>query len=334
MKIYGNIMLQNKFFVGTVEIEDGKIISIKQKKEEYDFRGSVIPTFINMHTHIGDFYYSEEPQGTLEEVVGPGGIKYRILQNSKKVLRGMKDAINMMQRCGISHFVDFREGGKGGVNLLREASQGFKIKPIILGRGDLWDDADGVGLSSITDVEFNDATKLSEKAHKANKIFAIHASENKREDIKKILSLKPDFLVHMLKATDKDLKMVAQENIPVVITPRANAFWGSMPNIPKLKSLSLKVALGTDNGMLSSPCMFREIEFAYRISRIQGEYGRISPEDIIRMATTVPREILGIRDNVVGKGANIVVFKKIITPYQIVTKASCRDIRFVTRSVY
>ncbi len=333
MKIYGNIMLQNNFFVGTVEIEDGKIVEIKEKKEECDFRGTIIPTFINMHTHIGDFYYPYEPQGTLEEVVGPGGLKHRILQNTKNVFKGMKEAMRIMQRCGVSHFVDFREGGKEGVELLRRASKGFRIKPIILGRGGLWENADGIGLSSITDVEFEEARRLAEKAHRANKIFALHASENRRENIKAILALKPNFLVHMLKATDEDLRIVAWKNIPLVITPRANAFWGIIPNISKLKSMGLKIALGTDNGMISPPCMFREMEFAYRISKIQREYGGITPEDVIRMATVYPREILGIRDNIMGEVANVIIFKKIMTPYQIVTKSSCRDIKFVIRGM-
>jgi hypothetical protein len=51
------------------------------------------------------------------------------------------------------------------------------------------------------------------------------------------------------------------------------------------------------------------------------------------MATIYPREILGIRDNIVGEVANVIIFKKIMTPYQIVTKASCRDIRFVIRGM-
>ena len=333
MKLYGNIMLQENFFVGTIEIENRRIVSIRKRKEKYDFRGTVIPTFINMHTHIGDFYYPEEPHGTLEEVVGPGGLKQSILKDTEKVFRGMRDAMRMMQRCGTSHFVDFREGGKKGVDLLRKASKGLGLKPIVLGREDVWENADGVGLSSISDVGLEEARRLAKKTHGKNKIFALHASENKREDIDTILSLRPNFLVHMLKAREEDLIKVVRNNVPLVITPRANAFWGSMPNIPRLKSLCLKIALGTDNGMISSPCMFREMEFAYRISRIQNEYEKISPEDVIKMATTNPREILGIKDNKLEETANVIVFKKILTPYQIVTKASCRDIRFIIRSV-
>ena len=329
MKIYGNIMLRRDFFSGTVEIEDGRLLSFSNKKEEYDFKGTVIPTFINMHTHIGDFYYSQEPRGSLEDVVGPGGLKHKILRNTKDVLRGMKRALRIMQKCGISHFVDFREGGREGVKLLRKAAEGFRIRAVILGREDLWPDADGIGISSVTDVGFENAKDLAAKAHKAHKIFSLHASENRREDIDTILSLKPDFLVHMLTASDEDLKKAAEEKIPIVLTPRANAFWGLIPNIPKLKTMGLKIALGTDNGMISSPCLFREMEFAYRISKLQKGHGEIRPEDIIRMVTANPREILGINDNFTGGPVSIIVFKRIMTPYEIVTKASRGDIRFV-----
>ncbi len=332
MKIYGNILLNDKFFVGTIEVEDGKIISIVEKKEKYDFRGTVIPTFINMHTHIGDFFYSQEPEGDLEVVVGPGGLKHRILKDPKNVFLGMRKAMRMMQSCGISHFVDFREGGKEGVDLILKASEGFWIKPIVLGRGDLWDNADGVGISSISDVGYDTARYLSQKTHKSGKIFALHASENRREDIDKILSLKPNFVVHMLVARDDDLIKMKEKNIPLVITPRANAFWGKIPNIPKLKHLGLKISLGTDNGMISSPCMFREMEFSYRISRLQEckKTGtKITPEDVIKMATVIPREILGIHDNSLNEDANLIVFKKILTPYEIVTRTSSRDIRLI-----
>ncbi len=335
MKIYGNILLGDEFFVGTIEIEDGKIISIKKKKENYDFRGTVIPTFINMHTHIGDFFYSDEPQGDLEDVVGPGGLKDRILRNSKNVFRGMRRAMRMMQRCGTSHFVDFREGGKKGVDLILKASNGLRIKPIILGRGDLWDNADGVGISSVSDVGYDIARELSQKTHKSGKIFALHASEKRREDIDRIISLRPNFVVHMLAASDDDLMKIMKNNIPLVITPRANAFWGKVPNIPKLRYIGLKVSLGTDNGMISLPCMFREMEFTYRISRLQEYCGvnvKVTPEDVIKMATVTPRDILNIRDNSVGMEANLIVFKKILTPYEIVTKASCRDIRLILTS--
>ena len=326
MKIYGNIILGDEFFRGTIELKDGTIVDIKKKKENYDIRGTVIPTFINMHTHIGDFYYGKEPPHNIEDAVGPRGLKLKILKNRRGVIRGMRRAMKIMQKCGISHFVDFREGGEDGINLLMEAKRGLKIVPVILGRGGLWKNAQGVGLSSISDMDYEEVKKIAREVKRKNKIFSIHVSERIREDIDKIISLNPDFIIHFLEASNEDLKKIARRKIPVVITPRANMLFGKFPNIPKLLNLKILLALGTDNGWFSLPCMFREMEISYKISRI---YSDVSPVEILKMGTLNPRKILKIDDNKIGKRARLIVFRRFLNPYEIVNKSSCRDIRKV-----
>nr|AAZ32471.1 archaeal chlorohydrolase family protein [uncultured euryarchaeote Alv-FOS1] len=323
MKIYGNILLHNEFFKGTIEIKDGTLCAVWKEKRDYDVKGTVIPTFVNMHTHLGDSWYPNEPQGTLEEVVGPGGLKFKILSDEPKVKEGLARAIAKMERCGVSHFVDFREGGARGVRLLADALAGSRVKGVILGRGGLWPDAAGISVSSVSDMERADIEKLRAIARENGAMFALHASENRREKIDEIISLRPDFLVHLTSAPVEDLRRVADANIPVVITPRANAFWGIFPNIPLMLSAGLKLALGSDNGMIAEPCMFREMEFAYRIARLRGS---VAPDEIIKMATVRGREILGVRDNYEGGPARLLVFKRIMTPYEIVTRASVDDI--------
>ncbi len=326
MKIYGNIMLNGEFFKGTIELRDGIIVDIKKKKENYDIRGTVIPTFINMHTHIGDFYYGEEPPVKIDDAVGPNGIKFRILKNKEKVKRGMRRAMKLMQNCGVSHFVDFREGGKEGIELLKESRGNLKIEPIVLGRGEVWDNSHGVGLSSISDVDYEKVKKIARETKRKNKIFSIHVSERIREDIDKILALNPDFIIHFLEASDEDIKKIARKKIPVVITPRANLLFGKFPDIPKLLNSGILLALGTDNGWFSLPSMFREMEITYKISRI---HSPVSAMKILKMATTNPRKILKIKDNEIGKKARLLVLREFLTPYQIVNKSSCRDIKSV-----
>ncbi len=325
MRIYGNILLRDEFFTGTIEVKDGEIAGVWKKKEDYDVKGTVIPTFVNMHTHIGDSWYNEEPEGTLEEVVGPGGLKYRILEDEENVKKGMREALSMMESCGVSHFVDFREEGREGVNLLVDAARNSAITPVILGRDGLWPGAAGVSASSVSDTDFEYLKKMAELAHSHGGIFAIHASEGRREDVDKVLSLNPDFIVHFFSASPDDMKKVADANIPVVLTPRANVFWGFLPDIPNMLSSGLRIALGTDNGMLTSPCMFREMNFAYLISRL---YGGIEPEEIVKMATIRGRRILGIDDNGVDKPARLLIFRRIFTPYEMVMKAGVEDIKF------
>ena len=323
MRIYGNILLWDEFFTGTLEIKDEQIEHIWMEKRDYDLRGTVIPTFINMHTHIGDFYTGEEPIGGIVEVVGPGGFKYRILRNRSMVYRGMRRAMKFMEKEGTSHFVDFRESGEEGIELLVQASQGFKIQPVIFGRA-IHSSAHGIGLSSVSDYPKDYIREIVIRAQKNGMKFALHASERIREDIDFILSLKPDFLVHLLEATDEDLKKISESDVPVVITPRANMFFGKIPNIPRLLKHDLLLALGTDNGMLSLPSMFREMETAYKISKF---FGHVKPMEILKMATVNPRKILGIGDNVLGRKARLIVFRRFMTPYEIVNKASAWDIR-------
>ncbi len=322
MKIYGNVLWNGEFRKGTIVIKDGVIEDFRSDRN-FDLRGTVIPTFINMHTHIGDFWAKDEPKGGIKEIVGPRGYKYKILRNKRKVYGGMRRAMRYMQKEGISHFVDFREGDKGGVELLLEAFKGFNIKPIIFAR-DVYREADGLGLSSISDYDREYIISKVKDAKRNKKFFAIHVSERIREDIDFVISLHPDFIVHMLEATDEDLEKVRSVRIPIVLTPRSNLFFGKVPNIPRFLNHGILLALGTDNGMFSLPSIFREMEIAYKLSKL---YGHVKPENILKMATINPRKILGIEDNDIGKKARLIVFKRLMTPYEIVNKSSLLDIK-------
>ncbi len=322
MRIYGNVLWHGRFIKGTLVIKDG-IVEDFERSRNYDIRGTVVPTFINMHTHIGDYLCNEEPVGGIAEIVGPGGFKYRVIRNKRRVYRGMRSAMRYMLREGISHFVDFREGGKEGVELLLQASLGLNIHPIIFARA-ICPKADGIGLSSVSDYEEEYLKKMAQAAKAHGKKFAIHASERIREDIDFVLSLKPDFLVHMLESTDEDLKKVKAQKVPIVITPRSNLFFGKIPNIPRFLNFGLLLALGTDNAMFSLPSIFREMEAAYKLSRL---YGYVNPEEILKMATDNPRRILGIDDNDIEKRASFIVFRRLMSPYEIVTKGNPFEIK-------
>jgi cytosine/adenosine deaminase-related metal-dependent hydrolase len=89
-------------------------------------------------------------------------------------------------------------------------------------------------------------------------------------------------------------------------------------------SHGVTLALGTDNGMFSLPSIFREMEAAYKLSKV---YGGVDPMEVLRMATINPRRILGMEDNFVGGKARLIVFRRLMTPYEIVNKASSADIK-------
>src|SRR5919198_5887586 len=107
--------------------------------DEIDAGGFLVtPGFINAHTHIGDSIGKDiaVDSGLYTRVHPIFGIKRSILKNTradhlKSFMRA--SAISMMKK-GITAFADFREGGKYGVELLRDAISDLPIKCVILGR--------------------------------------------------------------------------------------------------------------------------------------------------------------------------------------------------------
>ncbi len=99
--------------------------------------------------------------------------------------------------------------------------------------------------------------------------------------------LKPDFFVHLTHADDDDLRMISKQAIVSVICPRSNALFGAgIPPVGKLMALKIPVALGTDNLMLNSTDMFREMDFASKVADIaSGEPGTVEDVEVLKMAT-------------------------------------------------
>ncbi len=229
----------------------------------------------NSHTHIGDnFIKLPERKWKVEELVAPiYGYKHRMLEkaNEEEIINGMIEAITTMEK-NTDVFVDFREGGIRGIKMLQKAMEGRKIKAIVLGRpekmeydekelNEILKMANGIGLSSISDWDEREIERIAKHVKMKKKIFAIHVSEVRRENIDKVLSLNPDFLVHMCRGTKKDFEKVADENIPVVVCARANAFFGIEPKINEMMEAGIKVFLGTDNAMIIKPDIIKEMEY-------------------------------------------------------------------------
>ena len=208
----------------------------------------IMPGMINAHTHVGDSIGKDIALGdSVDSRVHPvHGIKSRILAetNPEHLVTFMRASCESMIKNGITTFVDFRESGLAGVNLLRKAVSESPIRAIILGRLDLyqniqeirqnrapaadhvWDleellkKCDGIGISGAN--EHSNATLRAYS--KAPKIRAIHCMETQesvktsreitnRSEIIRALELWPDFLVHMTQASRADLKLAAKKII-------------------------------------------------------------------------------------------------------------------------
>lgn len=306
-----------------IVIDDGKIIEMAKDSKEgkiIDVDGAIVcPSFINGHIHIGDSIIKDEGYGlTLSEMVKPpNGVKHLALANASddELIEAMKMSMWEMFESGTTHFIDYREGGYKGVKLLKEASKDIPIKPIILGRDDSFygDDpdlskvkiairkllklADGIAPSGFGEITDEVAILITQECEKAGKISSIHVAESEsnqieslnefnKTEIKKGVDANFSQLVHLTNPKNDDLRLVFNSNSNVVVCPRANATLNvGVAPLNKMVDLGIKPMLGSDNVMLNSPNMFRELEFSLKLMSV---YYRdyISPLELLKMATT------------------------------------------------
>ena len=289
------------------------------------------PGLINCHTHLGDSIAKDVAPGTgVDERVHPVyGVKSRVLgkTNTDHLASYMEASCRSMLAGGTTTFVDFREGGVGGASLLRRVCRRVPIRGVVLGRIGIYQNevrirenhdpqmagglagllkcCDGVGISGAN--EHSDAALM--QYSETSKIRAIHAAETDysvqeslrmtgRREVERALLAKPHFLVHMTRATTAELEAASRIR-GVVVCPRSNmALGGTMPNLRDMVDAGCTVALGTDNVMVNSPDMFREMEFAWK-----GAGGGLTAIQVLRMATVNGGRILDMNVGVIREGA-------------------------------
>ncbi len=307
MHLEGTVLVGREFepVEGRVVLADGEIVRIEERPVDSD--DVILPAFVNAHTHIGDSIAKEAGEGlSLDELVAPpDGLKHRLLRaaSHEEKVAAMTRTLRYMESTGTGTFIEFREGGVPGVEALRDALAGDGVEydardvdAVVLGRDDpdVLDVADGYGASGARDGEF-DSVRVATRA--ADKLFGIHAGERDADDINAAMDLDPDFLVHMVHAEPLHLDRLADRDTPVVVCPRSNLV--TKVGVPPIRELTERttVALGTDNVMLDSPSMFREMEFAAKLADLPAR-------EVLRMATVNGAEIAGLNRGVVEEGAD------------------------------
>ncbi|MBO4568952.1 MAG: hypothetical protein J5674_03140, partial [Candidatus Methanomethylophilaceae archaeon] len=130
--------------------------------------------------------------------------------------------------------------------------------------------ADGIGLPSISDMPSKYLEQVADAVRGKGAVLAIHASERVREDIDEVLSLDPAFVVHMCEASDSDLLKCAEAEVPAVVCPGSNMYFGKAPPLARMADLGVDIALGTDNGMLRPPDMASEAALFVEAMESQG----------------------------------------------------------------
>jgi len=287
----------------------------------------LVPGFINGHTHIGDSIAKDlSLNADVDSKIHPMiGLKQKILRETpdKELIRFMRKSAQTMLKKGITTFVDFREGGTHGINLLKRALKDVPINAIILGRLEyyhtqkqikqntsmpdflqndlelLLENCDGVGISGPNENSDNNLCVFS----KVKKIVGIHAAETlnsyavskrmtKKTEPKRALLAQPTFLVHMTNASKSDLLQASKKTRGIIICPRANASLAEgIPDIELMLKMKCNIGIGTDNVMINSPDMFREMDYVWKVT-MGNKKKRIDPKQILKMATVNSGKIL------------------------------------------
>ncbi len=280
----------------------------------------LIPGLINSHTHIADSIGKDlSIDADVNSKIHPMiGLKQKLLKEtpSKVLSNYIKNSAKSMIKKGITTFVDFREGGLDGVLLLKKSLIDVPIRCVILGRIEhynnrteiknnmplpeanckqltqLLKNCDGIGISGTNENSNSNLQSFS----KIQKMRAIHAAETMesvnvskkltaKSEIQRAMLLKPTFLIHMTFATKNDLKLAAKNTRGIVVCPRANSSLAEgIPNITLMQKLGCNIAIGTDNVMINSPDIFREMDYLWKVTMGISQ-NRFDPKLILKMAT-------------------------------------------------
>lgn len=354
-----------------IVIDDGKIIEMAKDVCEgkiIDATDSIVcPTFLNGHTHIGDSIINDEGYGlSLGEMVKPpNGVKHKALANAEdgEIIDAMKKSMWDMFESGTTHFIDYREGGIKGVELLRKASKNLPVTPVILGRDDsfygqnpdlrkvkiairkLLKLADGIALSGFGEISDEVASLITSECMKAGKISSIHVAESmhlqddslrdfNKTEIQRGVDADFDQLVHCTNPRNNDLELIKNSN--VVVCPRANATLNvGVAPLNEMFSKGIKPLLGSDNLMLNSPNLFRELEFSLKIMSVYYK-NYLNPKDLLKTATTnicnfeinryIEKPVIDVNQE-----ANLFISKKYSkNPYlNIINRCGTKDILYI-----
>ena len=340
-----------------VEVE--KQSSSDADVETISFPGCmIVPALSNAHVHLRDAIGAEAATGLplSAAVMGPNSIRAKSITNASRSQRilAIRCTLEHMIACGVALVGDFCDGGVAGVEEVRLAALGLDIEVVIFGR--LFESirdmefpierltlshhreleqvlavADGFSTATVNDYSDSAWCSIVEVARRQMKLVAVHAAEHAdhtslsvrrtgRTDVERALGYGVDHVVHLTSATLETLAPVIAARCCVVMCPRSNALTGAgWPPLDTLLAAGVPVALGTDNVMLNSGNVWRELEFSSKCAKtIRKNPAAIDSRDLLISGTlNGARALVRANDTGsidVGKWASMVVVQMDVPP--------------------
>lgn len=308
-----------------------------------DGRGLIaLPGFVNGHIHLNDAVLKDLGIGRkLDDIVHPvSGLKRTGLKSvpMDKRLEAMERSLEEMAAGGITTAVNFHEENS---TILKELLKRTPLAGILinLGRPGLYStreqlerneglpqqeiddfrreqgDYSGAGLSGAN--EYSDRA-LEQIAASVPGTKSIHAAESSetcatslrltgQSEVERVVNrFHPDFIVHLTKATEDDIQLMVEGRSSAVCCPRSNAILGTgIAPIGEMMRAGIRIGLGTDNMMLNTPDMFREMDYTSRIIRSnEGDPSAVDSVSVLKMATSGGAAAVGIggRTGIIKEG--------------------------------
>jgi len=168
----------------------------------------------------------------------------------------------------------------------------------------------GVAISSINSMTIEDMEKI--KRELRGKIKAIHVSENFKHAVKGdfnliLKALDPTFIVHGVFLGYEEMSIIKERGIGLVFCPSSNLWFGlGIPPIYEAIEFGINFSLGTDNGMINTPNLWREGVITYELLRLRSlrRFGR----EILKAMTINGYKLINIRGGISeGNEAKIVI---------------------------
>lgn len=152
--------------------------------------------------------------------------------------------------------------------------------------------------------------------HNRDPLVAIHAAEAetavmestknyKKTEIERTLNtLNPDIYIHVTNPSNSDLQLLYRNRKKIVICPRANGVLGTgFVPIRKMLEYNFELGIGTDNVMLNSPDMFREMDFLIKSQRaVEKDTRFLDAKKVLKMATVNGGKIFNLNTGSIEKG--------------------------------